>query len=240
MLFNHDAGSRRPRWSLRVSKQKQLDKLVEARKQPFKNYKRLGDYQGFECAYVSPYSKGAHNLDADVMIFLQDWSSDDALARSNGPSELGHDRDLPTNKNLHALLNDSLGIQLSETYATNLFPYIKLGGLSSRIPFQDLVHAAKNFALPQIRIVAPKLVICLGKNTFNALRAAAGHSRCRDMASAIDSPFEFDLGDGRSATVWAQAHPGVLGQNNRNRQHPGRTFEDWRDMSQDVGLRPRR
>lgn len=220
-----------------MSKQERLEELVKARRQPFKHYKRLGDYPGFECNFVSPYSKGARNLDADVMVLLQDWSSDDALSRSDGPSELGHDPNLPTNRNLYALLERSFGLKLSETFATNLFPYIKLGGLSARIPFADLLYAAKTFALPQIRIVAPKLVICLGKNTFNALRVAEDHSRCRDMADAIDSPFEIDLGAGRRAAAWAQAHPGVLGQNNRNRQHPGRTFEDWRKMSQAVGLR---
>lgn len=221
-----------------MSKRKQLQAVVEARRVPFKHYKRLGDYPEFECDFVSPYSKGAHDVDADVMILLQDWSSDDALSRSNGPSKLGHDSDLPTNKNLESLLRKFFGKGLSETYTTNLFPYIKLGGLSSRIPFTDLRCAAENFALPQIRIVAPKLVICLGKNTFNARRVAVGHPRCRDMASAIDpdSAFKVEVGEGRSAVVWAQAHPGVMGQNNRNRQHPGRTLEDWRRMSEEVGL----
>ncbi|MCE5233906.1 MAG: hypothetical protein ABFC67_15215 [Mizugakiibacter sp.] len=222
-----------------MSKQEQIKELVKARRQTFKHYKRLGDYPGFECDFVSPYSKGAHNLNAEVMILLQDWSSDDVLARSEGPSELGRDPNLPTNKNLEALLAHSLGMQLAETYATNLFPYIKLGGLSARIPFGDLVYAAKAFALPQIHIVAPKLVICLGKSTFNALRVAAHHTRCRDMDSAIDSPFGIDLGAGRSAAVWGQAHPGVLGQNNRNRKHPRRTYEDWRKMCQTLGLGPR-
>jgi restriction system protein len=221
-----------------VSKQEQLAKLVEARKQPYKQYKRLADYPGFECDFVSPYSKGANNLDADVVILLQDWSSDDALARSKGPSELGRDPNLPTNRNLDKLLQQSFGMTLAETYATNLFPYIKLGGLSARIPFKDLVYAAETFALPQIRIVAPKLVICFGKNTFNALRVSNQLARCRDMASAIDSPFNVELGSGLRAAVWAQAHPGVMGQNNRNRQRPGRTFQDWENMSRAVGLWP--
>lgn len=219
-----------------MSKQEQLAKLVEGRRQPFKQYKRLADYPGFECDFVSPYSKGAHNLDADVMILLQDWSSHDALKRSKGPSELGRDPNLPTNKNLDKLLQQSFGMRLAETYATNLFPYIKLGGLSARIPFKDLVYAAETFALPQIRIVAPKLVICFGKNTFNALRVAEQHARCRDMADAIESPFDIDLGAGRKTAVWAQAHPGVLGQNNRNRLHPGRTLQDWESMSRAVGV----
>lgn len=221
-----------------MTKRKQMEALVEARRVRFKHYKRLADYPGFECEFVSPYSKGAHDMDSGVMILLQDWSSHDALWRSAGPSELGRDPDLPTNKNLEFLLHKFLRKKLSETYATNLFPYIKLGGLSSRIPFADLQYAAENFALRQIQIIAPRLVICLGKNTFNALRVAAGYPRCRDMASAIgpDAAFKVDVGGGRSAVVWAQAHPGVMGQNNRNRQHPGRTLEDWQRMCGELGL----
>jgi restriction system protein len=221
-----------------MTKREQLDALVKAWKLRFKDYNRLADYPGFECDFVSPYSKGAHEMDSDVMILLQDWSSHVALSQSAGPSELGRDPNLPTNKNLDVLLKTFLGKEISETYATNLFPYIKPGGLSSRIPFADLTYAAEKFALPQIRIIAPKLVICLGKNTFNALRVVSGHPRCPDMASAIgpDAAFKVHVGGDRSAVVWAQAHPGVMGQNNRNRQHPGRVHEDWRRMSEEVGL----
>jgi restriction system protein len=177
------------------------------------------------------------------LILLQDWSSDNVLQRSNGPSELGRDPNLPTNKTLERLLNDSLGLKLEDTYATNLFPFIKKGGLSSRIPFKDLVLAAEEFALPQIRIVAPRLVICLGKNTFNALRVAVAKSeparglrRCRDMASAIAEPFDIEYARHRMA-IWAQAHTGAWGQSNRNKKNPGCTFKDWVEMSRIVGLK---
>lgn len=182
-----------------MDKRAELLKLVEKRRRRdiLPGYGRLVDYGNgafdVNCDYVSPYSKRAHNYNADVMIMLQDWSSDDALQRSSGPSELGRDPKLPTNKTLDRLLSDTLGLRLEDTYATNLFPFIKSGGLSTRIPFADLVLAAKEFALLQIGIVAPKLVVCLGKNTFNAIRVAAGLTRCRNMAYAIGSPFEIEF-----------------------------------------------
>lgn len=231
-----------------MDKHAELLKLVKKRRQRdiLRGYARLADYAdgAFDrnCDFVSPYSKGAHNYDADVMILLQDWSSDAALRRSSGPSELGRDPNLPTNKTLDKLLDVSLGFKLEQTYATNLFPFIKAGGLSSRIPFADLVLAANEFALPQVRIIAPRLVVCLGKNTFNAIRVAASakaltrkSDRCRTMASAIDSPFSIEF-DGRKVVVWAQAHPGAWGQSNRNKGNPGRTTEDWMKMSRGLGL----
>lgn len=230
-----------------LSKEEALKKIVAKRRSDgLKGYRRLGDYQGglFDCEFVSPYSKGAHNFDSNVMVMLQDWSSDHALQRSKGPSELGHDSKLPTNRRLDSLLRSALGMELHDTYATNLFPYIKDGGLSSRIPFGDLVFAAEEFAIPQIRIVAPRLVVCLGKNTFNALRVAvaklglaSGLSRCHDMASAIDSPFGIKFG-GHTIAIWAQAHTGAWGQRNRNKDDPERTSEDWKRMGRALGLSP--
>lgn len=235
-----------------MDKRAELLKLVEKRRRRdiLPGYGRLADYGNgafdVNCDYVSPYSKGAHNYNADVMIMLQDWSSDDALQRSSGPSELGRDPKLPTNKTLDRLLSDTLGLRLEDTYATNLFPFIKAGGLSARIPFADLVLAAKEFALPQIRIVAPRLVVCLGKNTFNAIRVAAFQSglthksdRCRTMGDAINAAFPIEVG-GRKVAIWAQAHTGAWGQGTRNKGDPGRTSRDWMKMSRDVGLRTAR
>jgi restriction system protein len=235
-----------------LSKHAKLLELVEKRRQPdiLPQYARLADYADGafdrDCNFVSPYSKGAHNIDADVMIMLQDWSSDNALRRSSGPSELGRDPNLPTNRTLDRLLRDTIGLKLEDTYATNLFPFIKGRGLSARIPFADLVLAAKEFALPQIRIVAPKLVICLGKNTFNAIRVAASQSgltheaeRCHTMEDAINAAFTVEL-EGRKVAIWAQAHTGAWGQSNRNKGAPGRTSEDWLKMSRSVGLRAAR
>lgn len=67
-------------------------------------YNCIGDYHGgiYECDYVSPYSKTAGNIDADVMVMLQDWDSDEGLL---GPIDedartLGYTKDFPTNRNL--------------------------------------------------------------------------------------------------------------------------------------------
>jgi len=77
-----------------------------------------------------------------------------------------------------------------------------------------MVRAARAFALPQIRIVDPMLVVCLGVATFNALREVVGGLELsRTLASAIESPFNFG-----NARVWCQAHTGAWGQYNRNRR----------------------
>jgi restriction system protein len=45
-------------------------------------YKTIGDYHGGidECALASPYTKTACNVNAEIRVLLQDWSSDDRLS----------------------------------------------------------------------------------------------------------------------------------------------------------------
>lgn len=217
-----------------MDKQDLLLALAQKRKMTiWPGYSRVGDYHGgaYECDFVSPYTKSAGKVDAEIFVLLQDWSSEESLSGSLDSDcvQFGLTRTLPTNRRLVELLRQHFGVELGDTYATNLFPFIKRGGLSSSIPMGDLVRAAQEFALPQIQIARPKLVICLGLNTFNAVRIACEHTPARRMDEAIASPFT--LGASR---VWCQAHTGARGQNNRGRE---RVAEDWRKMRIDFSSR---
>lgn len=201
-------------------------------------YAHIGDYHGgaYECEFVSPYTKSAGNVDSPIFVLLQDWSSDERLS---GPLDadaqrLGLTPALPTNRRLNELLLRHFDRQLADVYATNLFPFIKLGGLSATIPFGDLVRAAREYAIPQIEIVEPRLVVCLGKATFDASRVACGGRRASSMDEAINSPFRKC-----GSVVWAQAHTGSLGQNNRNRGGENRVEQDWQRMRRQLADRER-
>ena len=54
-----------------------LAKLRQATQWP--GYKCIGDYHAgaYECDFVSPYTKKAGNVDAEIMVMLQDWGSDE-------------------------------------------------------------------------------------------------------------------------------------------------------------------
>jgi hypothetical protein len=193
-------------------------------------YKCIGDYHGgvYECDFVSPYTRSAHNVDAEVMILLQDWSSDDVLS---GPylharRTVGHDPDRATNKRLKELLHRYFELELKDVYATNVFPFVKLGAMNRSIAMRDLVRAAREFALPQIEIIGPRLAVCLGKAAFDAVALAAGHRRTKSLAEAIASPFEI----GRTL-VWCQAHTGQLGTLARNRTGADQVARDWTRMA---------
>jgi len=101
--------------------------------------------------------------------------------------------------------------------------------MSASIRQADLIATARQFALPQIHVVNPKLVVCLGLVTFNALRQACDLGLCPDLSSAIDNPF--NIGEAR---VWCQAHTGAFGQNNRNKGGVDRVSDDWHKMKSDF------
>jgi hypothetical protein len=215
-----------------MDKHSQLLELAQKRKRSrWNGYKCIGDYHGgvFECDYVSPYTKSAHNVDSDIMIILQDWSSDDEMSDPRDPEAMkkhGYTPSLGTNKNLIRLLNDHFGVRLNDVYATNLFPFIKPGGLNAPIRRKDLVRAAQEFALPQVKIVSPKLVVCIGQNTFNAIRRACDYEGWPKRDLAIESPFEVDR-----SRIWCQAHTAQLSQNTRG---VDRVSADWKRMKDDM------
>ena len=125
-------------------KRRRLYALAQVRRaERWNGYTNLDEYhQGFyECNHVSPYTLGASNVDADVLLLLQDWSSRDWLLknRSYEVRTLGHEPKLATNKKVQEVLLKHLRVRLCDTYATNLFPLIKPGPLSTKIRMSHLV-----------------------------------------------------------------------------------------------------
>jgi uracil-DNA glycosylase len=156
---------------LRLSKQRQADRR--------EGYLCLSDIHAgyYECDLVSPWSTSAQNVDAELMILGKDWVSSETIAdRPPDPERrrIGQGWEVPTNKNLREYLSDCMdGLVFSETYASNVFPFIRHGKKNSSIRDADMLYAAKKYALPQIEIVSPRMVICLGPPAFHAVRRAA-------------------------------------------------------------------
>jgi restriction system protein len=193
-------------------------------------YKCISDYHNgiYECEYVSPYTKSANNVNSPIMVFLQDWSSDERLSKEIDISavKFGHSPELPTNKNLKMLLKEHFELNLEDIYATNVFPFIKIEGMSQKIPDKDMIKAAIEFAIPQIEIIKPVIAICLGLPAFNAIRKASGLSKVNTIDIGINLPFKIS-----STEIWCQAHTGALGRNNRNKNGINRVDKDWARMA---------
>jgi len=173
--------------------------------------------------YVTPYTKSAHNINTEIIIILQDWSSDSIKRRIDYDAiDFGYTRKLQTNVNLKQFLKSIFNKDFEDIYITNLFPYLKKGSMSSRIPFNDLVRAAIDFCIPQIEIIKPKLVICLGLNTYNAINYALNRKKVNNLSKGIDRPFQY-----MNSQIWLQAHTGFWGQLVRNKYDKNQTEKDW-------------
>jgi restriction system protein len=135
---------------LQLARQRQVDRLP-----PHLN---LADIHNgyYECEYVSPWSISACSLDAALMLIGQDWASSETLKRKRDEErrKTGQDCSSPTNSNLREFLKH-MHLQFSDTYATNLFPFIKLGTKNATIPYRDLVRCGRKYALRQIEIKSP-------------------------------------------------------------------------------------
>jgi len=159
---------------------------------------------------------------------LKDWLSTDYFESNSDFSILektGRDPKLRTNINLDKLILDHFKRNISEVYATNLFPFIKIGAMTEKIPVKDMIKSALEYAIPQIQIVSPKLVIALGVDCYNALKCANGLKKSKNTSHAIDHPFSID-----TYTIWCQAHTSTPGINNRGGIN--RVKEDWQKMSE--------
>ena len=229
-----------------MDKKQKLLELAKRRQQtdPPAGSFPIGKYHEgiYECDYVSPWTKGAHNVEANIFLLLQDWGSDDELSapidleKHRVEMESGRTQDQRTNKNLMALLDKHFNhLQISDTYGTNLFPYIKAGPKDATISKKDLEWAAKEFALPQIKVVNPKLVICFGKAAFNAVRVEAGEKEVGTVEEGINSPFFFN-----GSKVWLQSHPGCWGAWNRNKGKGDvdQVGADWAKMAEYICALP--
>lgn len=181
--------------------------------------------------YVSPWSISAHNPEAKVMIFLQDWSSTNSL---NGPfdaaaASIGYTPGLPSNRNLINLLSKHFSMTLADVYVTNLFVFIKQGGMNARIPMKDMVYCAQKYALPQIEIINPDLVICLGSSTYNALRRALGKPAI-SLKRGLKEPLFF-----KNIPIHGLSHTGGLGVANAGGLDAVET--QWRTLAEAYHFR---
>jgi hypothetical protein len=216
-----------------TKEQELLELAIKRQATTYEGYSCIADYNNgaYECDYISPYSVSAHNVDADILIILQDWCSEAGFGEDVCEKTLkhGYTPSVRTNINLIKLLKVHLNVELDKTYATNLFPYIKKGKMSNQIYQKDLIRAANDFTLPAINIIKPKIAICLGLVTFNAIRVSCGHNEIYPMANAIDSSFSFN-----GTKIFVQAHTGQMGINNRNRGGVNRVYSDWNKMAEHL------
>ncbi|TPN53904.1 hypothetical protein [Mesorhizobium sp. B1-1-7] len=197
----------------------QIRELVRKRREPSAGsplsgytvpYSKIGDFHGSAFDFddhVVPWSKTASNLSPRIMLIAQDWASEDFLSGEfdQDQFEFGYTPSLPSNQNLFRLLREHLHTTFEETFATDAFVFIKPGNMTETINIRDMRRSAFEYALPQIEIIKPRVVLCIGSSAYNAIRFSQG---CR-YASIASSLGEAPLRVG-SIPVFGVHHTGGL------------------------------
>lgn len=130
----------------------------------------------FDSDHVGPWTRWAHDLDADLMVVGQDWGDDAYFVANRGFDNPTN----PTNRALQALMQ-SIGCPLSSppsatdatntadadrascgVWLTNAPLWLKRGGLSAKVEEAWFDDPAAGFLLEQIEIVQPQVVVAPG------------------------------------------------------------------------------
>ena len=139
------------------------------------------DSYGYEHC-ITPLSKGACNVEASVMVVMNDWMGTEGIDKintaglmksliSNGRITTGVG-ELKTCKSLSAtartnsyldknIIENHLHMRRQDVYITNVFPFVKSGSMCSN-KSNKAIKEASHFFMRQVEIVQPKLILILG------------------------------------------------------------------------------
>jgi DNA polymerase len=188
----------------------------------------------FDSRQIGPWTTWQNRLDASVMVVGQDFSDVSYFVRWHG-------RDQPnnaTNRNLVALLH-SVGVEIdlpeslggrNETFFTNAILCLKTGGMQARVRPEWFANCGQRFLRPQIELVRPKVVVCLGQRALDAVLAAFGlpQQRLRDAVTSPGTPVL------EQTLVIAVYHCGAR-VTRLTRSHD-RQLEDWKRVASALRL----
>jgi hypothetical protein len=193
-----------------MSKRDQLRKLAILRKNSIvEGCKNIHEFQNgaFDKEFhVSPWTNSAKNVDSNLMLLGQDWVGSDWLSDPDNLkyADIGMDPTFQTNKNIEKYLK-FFDLEFKDIYATNAFVFVKNGSMSSSIEKKIFNASILTYAIPQIEIVRPKMVICLGAITLNAVRKAI-HAKPIRFSSA-----HIDYAEYKGIKIFGTSHPGGMG-----------------------------
>lgn len=243
------------------NKQRRYDQLIEKVKASYPSLdpedkgKELRLYWCEDCEEINlwTYWQGRGNLDAQIMLVGQDWGCPwdnnylptmDQVRKANAGYEYDYlnNNPSPTDANLARLFSE-LGYDIKTSCSGLFFTNFILGyrnkGLSGGYKKAWAEHD-KGYFKELADIIEPKVILCLGRSTFEGVLSAFEvvlPSRVKSYNCFIESsinPVAVTLESGETAYVFALAHCGAMGTLNRNGKKStdlNKQLEDWRKIA---------
>lgn len=198
------------------------------------------------------YWQGRGNLRAEIMLVGQDWGNPWDISMQDFMNKLAlagegpirgymENNKNPTDNNLVELFKE-LHYDITKPCQELFFTNFVLGYRNNKISgnFQRRwAEKDSQYFNRLVDIIKPKVILCLGKSTFEAV-IKAYHVTPRPKIKGYntfiqsnDNPQKIVLENGQNVHVFALAHCGAIGTMNRNRgNHPEDKLllqkEDWR------------
>jgi DNA polymerase len=144
----------------------------------------------FDTDHMSPWTASLGDLDARIMVIGQDWGDQRAFEKQAGHDWLSS----ATNRMLRTLMA-SAGINVPDTdrggtsgvFLTNaVLCFRTAGGCQGPVQSQWFQNCGSRFLRPQIELVNPEAVVCLGQRAHGAVLAAYGLPPVRDWRAAVE------------------------------------------------------
>ncbi len=227
----------------KVEKEKALKLLVQERRDTemggaYDGYLNISDVApefdndsyGYEYC-ITPISKGACNVEASVMVILNDWISTEGVDKvntaglmksliSNGRITTGVGA-LKTCMSLRAtartnsyldkdIIENHLNMRRQDVYITNAFPFVKSGGMCSN-KSNKAIKEASHFFVKQVEIVQPKLILILGTPAKQVFDICSSNSEW--SVSGLDVNTSVLITEKFQSSVCFMPHPTVYSQN---------------------------
>ncbi len=130
----------------------------------------------FDSSEIGPWTRWQGNLDASVMVIAQDWGDIATFQKQDGIEWDNSE----TNKVLQKLLT-IIGIHIDppsrstgrgQLFFTNAILCLKKGGAQAAVDSHWFHNCGTRFLRPQIEIVKPTVVICLGQRSYETVLRA--------------------------------------------------------------------
>jgi uracil-DNA glycosylase family 4 len=187
---------------------------------------RDGDFDSSE---IGPWTRWLGDLGASVLIVGQDWGDQRAFEKLEGMNDPS-----ATNRMLWKLLA-SIGVDVpdvgiaagsSGVFLTNAILCFKDHGCQGPVRTEWFRECGTRFLRPQIELIKPRVVICLGERAYAAVLSAYGLPAYTSWRAAVEGPGILLAG---GSVAFAVYHCGRRILNTHRNQTA--QFKDWQRVA---------
>lgn len=145
----------------------------------------------FDSAEIGPWTRWLGDLSARVLVVGQDWGDQRAFTKQEGRNDPS-----ATNTMLRSLLA-SVGVPVpdvdqsgrsSGVFLTNAVLCFKDNGCQGPVRAEWFQNCGPRFLRPQIELINPRVIICLGERAYTAMLSAYRLPKHNKWRAVVEGP----------------------------------------------------